>query len=137
MMRKARIGAALLLAVSLVIGIVGAAAAQPPTVPPQSSQPSAKSTAGHRHRLGRQLHKLGLTKQQKEQIKPIVKNAREKTRAIRNNPSLTPSEKRTQILKVRRDAYKQIKPNLTPEQQKKMQAMRRHHRNAAAKPATQ
>ena len=63
---------------------------------------------------------LNLTDAQKAQIQTIMQSTREKVKAVREDSSLTPDAKKTQITALRKDSRQQINALLTPEQQQKL-----------------
>ena len=66
---------------------------------------------------------LDLTDAQKPKVEAIRKNATEKGRALREDTSLTPEEKRAKAKAIREDTATQMKGVLTPEQFAKWQEM--------------
>ncbi|GEM_PF-1430025 len=70
---------------------------------------------------------LGLTEDQKTQLKDIRKNTREQVQAVRQDESLTPEQKRAKIREIERAQNERIRGVLTPEQQRHW-ARRRHDR---------
>lgn len=65
---------------------------------------------------------LGLTPEQAKKISPIVDATSTKLETIR-------SETAERVRSAMEDAERQISPELTPEQQEKLQAMKRRHQN--------
>ena len=66
---------------------------------------------------------LDLTDAQKPKVEAIRKNATEKGRALREDTSLTPEEKKAKAKAIREDTATQMKGVLTPEQFAKWQEM--------------
>ena len=66
---------------------------------------------------------LDLTDAQKPKVEAIRKNATEKGRALREDTSLTPEEKKAKAKAIREDTATQMKGVLTPEQFTKWQEM--------------
>ena len=90
----------------------------------------AQGQAGAGHRMGgaAQMAKLAaylnLSDTQKAEIKPILQNANQQAKAVRQNASLTPDAKKTQLKAIRQGAMKQIRALLTPAQLAKLKALR-------------
>ena len=75
---------------------------------------------------------LQLTDQQKQQLKPILREEAQKLKSLRAQTDLTKRQKRVQLLQIRQDLLARIKPILTPEQLAKWQTLyggtrARHH----------
>ena len=90
--------------------------------------------AGQHQKLG-QLKKLaaylGLTADQKAQIKPIMKNAAQQVRTVREDASLTPAQKKAKVKEIRQASRQQIMMLLTPEQKAKLAALRQDRKSAS------
>jgi len=71
--------------------------------------------------------KLNLTDAQKAQIKSIMKEQRPKVRAIRQDNSLTPEQKKAKLQALRKETQEKIAAILTPEQKEKMKELRQQH----------
>jgi Spy/CpxP family protein refolding chaperone len=71
---------------------------------------------------------LNLTPDQKKQLIPILKAERPKLQAIRNDPSLSRSEKLQRLRAVHAETNPQVKAILTPEQYQKLQVIRKQRR---------
>lgn len=78
---------------------------------------------------------LGLTAEQKQQLKPILRGERAKLKALRDDQSLTRLEKRKKLMALREELMPQLKGVLTPEQLAKWQQLRQQ-RLAKAGPST-
>jgi Spy/CpxP family protein refolding chaperone len=70
-------------------------------------------------RLERMNRTLNLTEEQKSKITPILEKESAKIKAVFDDQSLTRQEKRDKVREIHSASYEQIKPLLTPEQQKK------------------
>ncbi len=73
--------------------------------------------------LQRLTTNLGLTTEQQEKIKPILDEEAAQLKAI-DNEKLTGAERRTRMKELHGATFEKIRPILTPEQQKKHDAMR-------------
>lgn len=105
------------------------------------AQTGAHPRVGQR-RIGRLAQALGLTDAQKAQIKSILQAQRPKVQAVRQNSSLSPEEKKSQLKAIGKETRAQIAAILTPEQKQKLAELRKRHqggrhgdKNAANKPA--
>jgi len=93
------------------------------------SAPTQAQPQGRHHgegRLKKLADYLGLTDAQKAQIKPILENARQQAKIIRQNMTLSPEDKKTQEKELRKSTMEQIKAILTPDQLAKLKAMHQH-----------
>jgi periplasmic protein CpxP/Spy len=74
---------------------------------------------------------LDLTDSQKPKVQEIMKSATEKRKALREDTSLTPEEKKAKVKTLMEDTSTQMKAVLTPEQFTKWEGMtKKMHRNA-------
>lgn len=90
----------------------------------KSTKPGARALAQRRlHRWNALAKWLQLTDEQKAKIKDIVSNAREQARKIRTDGTLSPEQKRKQLLELRQNTRQQIGSVLTPEQREKMRKL--------------
>ncbi|HWB58564.1 MAG TPA: hypothetical protein VG733_03690 [Chthoniobacteraceae bacterium] len=64
---------------------------------------------------------LGLTDEQKADIKSLVEQRRAKVTAVRENKSLSLEQKREQIKQIAQSSFQEIKGILTPEQAQKLE----------------
>jgi protein CpxP len=76
--------------------------------------------------------KVTLTEEQKTKLQPIFAEQQQQVRAIRQDTSLTPEQKKAKIRDVRQKTRGEIMAVLTPEQQQQLQNTRRPHSKAAA-----
>ena len=97
---------------------------------------TANSEHGHHWEKGKHLDhlakELGLTDQQKEQIKALFKAQHPALKAIRENKSLTPEQRKAQMKPIFKGIRQQMKSILTPEQLAKWKELRAEHRNHPA-----
>ncbi|AJE03881.1 hypothetical protein [Geobacter pickeringii] len=75
-------------------------------------------------RLQRMTRHLGLTDDQKAKIQPILEEEAKELKALRDDTSLSRSQKRDKLHEIRTRCHDRIREMLTPEQQKKMDEMR-------------
>ena len=87
-----------------------------PPAPGQSPEAEAKVIA-----LAQQLK---LTPQQDVQVLPILKAEAPKLEAIKNNPSLLPMQKMTQLQAIHSESVPQLQKILSPAQYQQLQAIR-------------
>ncbi len=108
------------------------AAVSQPTLAQTSPTAFAAHKGGHPGggRLAKLAQSLGLTNDQKAQLKPLLKSEAEQVRDIRQNTKLSPEEQRERIKEVRKDTRPQILAILTPEQRAKLKELRHEHRDS-------
>ena len=70
--------------------------------------------------------KLELSKEQREQLRPIMKAHAEAARAIRQNESIDNAEKRQQIRTLREQHLAKLSTILTPDQLETFKKLRKH-----------
>lgn len=70
------------------------------------------------------LSRLNLTDAQKAQIKPILRAAREKIKAVRADTGLTPDARKAKARAIREETKARVAALLTPEQRAKIRAVR-------------
>jgi Spy/CpxP family protein refolding chaperone len=85
----------------------------------------------HGQRMAKLAQALGLTDSQKEQIKPILKDAKAQKQAIEADTKLTPEEKKAKFKELRKATHEKIGAILTPEQKTKLKEMRQAHQHSA------
>jgi len=103
----------------LVLGALGATVLGAPVAPV-----FAKPAIAGAHRGNGMAKQLGLSKDQKSQLKPIRKTAREQIKALKADPTLSKSERKARIKAIRADAMSKTNAVLTPAQQEKLAQMR-------------
>ncbi len=72
--------------------------------------------------------KLSLTDEQDAKLNELAKANEAKMKAIRENPSLDAEAKKKQMQELREHAAEERKAILTPEQQKKLEEMKKEHK---------
>lgn len=75
---------------------------------------------------------LDLTDDQKPKVKAILKDSMDKRKALREDDTLTPEDKKDKAKIIQDDTNAKMKAVLTPEQFTKYQAMTKHARSAPA-----
>src|SRR5690349_5150338 len=70
------------------------------------------------------IRNLNLTPQQKEQVKPIMQNARQQMQQVRQDASLNQEQKRERVAQIQQQTRSEMMNVLTPEQQQKLNNMR-------------
>ncbi len=116
----------------VVAAIMGTCVAARPVLA-QNSTPSGNAGQpglhARAHRKGPAIWaKLGLSKDQRADLRPIMKAQRVKAKAIRTNASLTPKEKHQQLRELHMQTMKQVNKILTPAQRAKLHAMMKEWR---------
>jgi hypothetical protein len=109
-----------------------------------SSAPSQNQAPGQGNAQGQgtpaqssEDNPLGLTEDQKAQLRPIVMKENQDMEAVRNDTSLTQEQKITKANQIRDAASPKIKAILTPEQLQKLSEMQRarQQQNQSAPPS--
>ncbi len=95
------------------------------------AQLKAERKARHQEHFAKHLDKmkteLGLTDAQVTQMKSQREGMQSKFKAIMENESLSREQKRDQFMALKAEAKEQHKKILTPDQQKKMEEMKKKH----------
>ena len=125
--------AAFALAGMLSLQSMARAAETPPATQPAKEEPGAAI----RERMQAVAKELGLTDEQKQQLKPILQTEAEKLKALRDDQSLTRPEKLEKLKTLREELLPQLKEILTPEQLAKWQKLRQERQAKAAPSAPQ
>lgn len=68
--------------------------------------------------------KLNLTDQQKQQFRQISRDSRQQATSVRNDSSLSETDKKTKLHEIRKQAHQQMFAVLTPEQKDQLKQMR-------------
>ena len=93
----------------------------------QAAQDSTSQVADAskvQERLQKLSSELNLTDDQKAKIKPILQNEVSQAKTVRNDNSLSADQRQAQMKDIHSSAKSQINEILTPDQQKKLAAMR-------------
>jgi Spy/CpxP family protein refolding chaperone len=102
----------------------GSATAPATTTTDSNAPATGEVHAGHM----RMLEQLNLTDQQKAQIQAIRANARAKATAVKNDTSLSDTQKQAQLHRIHHVARRRVFRVLTVEQRQQLRAqMRQHH----------
>jgi periplasmic protein CpxP/Spy len=67
---------------------------------------------------------LNLTDEQKTQLKPILQDEAQQLKALHDDSSLSPDQKKAKVAEIRQSHKSQMSSILTPEQQKKLDSMK-------------
>jgi periplasmic protein CpxP/Spy len=134
---------ALLLA-GLVYTATPAATAQDNGSNDQQSAAPAQSQYGHRHfdpqKQTEMLTKhLNLTSDQQPKVLDILKSQQSQMESLRSDTSLAPQDRRSKMMDIHKTSNDQIRALLTPDQQKKFDAMQSRHehwQNQGAAPSS-
>lgn len=103
------------------------AATPPPPPPPPGEHGPGPGGPGHGPRGDRfkmMVEKLNLTEDQKTKIKPIMEEEMKAMAAVRDDESLAKGARREKIIEIIKRTRDQIRPLLTPEQQKTLDEMK-------------
>ena len=94
------------------------------TSPAQQKAPQQPSAQQQNAKLEEIAQYLSLTPEQKAKILPILADEAPKVREIKNDPSLTRMQRAQRIKAIHQQNDPQMKAILSPEQYRKLQAMR-------------
>ena len=72
--------------------------------------------------------KLNLTDDQKAKLKPILQDQMQQMKAVHEDSSLSPEQKRSKAKSIHESFHDQINAVLTPEQQTKFKEMQQEHK---------
>ena len=113
----------------LVLSAAGLAFAQ---TPQESPAPTPDKHVGmHRESADEQLQmlseKLNLTDDQKTKLKPILQDQMNQMKAVHEDSSLSPEQKKAKMKSIHESMHDQINAVLTPEQQTKFKQMQQEH----------
>jgi Spy/CpxP family protein refolding chaperone len=97
---------------------------QPSTDASQANVSDPEAAAAVDARLQQLTTELGLSDDQKTQIKPILLDAAKRLQAVKNDSTRTIEAKKSKMDEVHDSARGQIRQFLTPEQSKKLDAMK-------------
>jgi len=97
---------------------------QPSTDASQAVVADAETAAKVDARLEQLTTELGLSDDQKTQIKPILLDAAKRLQAVKNDNTRTVDAKKAKMDEVHDNARGQIRQFLTPDQSKKLDAMK-------------
>jgi protein CpxP len=104
-----------LAALAIVAGMVGVSI---PAAAQGTAQDAVKAT------LQKISEALNLTDDQKEKLRPILQEEVDKMKAVRDDTSLTPDQKKAKLREIHEAYRPKVNDVLTPEQQAKWQKMK-------------
>ncbi|HZQ24716.1 MAG TPA: hypothetical protein VFA89_18150 [Terriglobales bacterium] len=121
------------LVLAMVLSAASSLCAQDSTTSTSSGQSNATSGTGMandpaENRVRAIANQLDLTPQQRDQIRPIVKQEAERIEAVKNDTSLSPEQKQEKIREIHQTYRPQIANVLTPEQKRKFKEMKQEGR---------
>src|SRR2546428_6487035 len=117
-----------LIAAMLLLSLSPAASANTLTDQSGSSGPIVQGPGGGQRRGGMERDDLNITADQKAKLESIRQNEREQIQAMRSDSSLSIQDKEAKIRSMQESARKQAMSVLTPEQQQKLENVRKNHR---------
>ncbi|MBC7508545.1 MAG: hypothetical protein H7320_07320 [Ferruginibacter sp.] len=91
----------------------------------QNQEQPAKNEVGMKIKNKRLLQSLDLSKEERQKLKSIRRENREKKEAIENSDGLTAAERQQQLKLMHKGAADNIRNILTDEQKAKMKALRK------------
>ncbi len=119
-----------LTAFALAAGIP-ALAQQSTTTPSDSTQSAqtapktkAEKKAARKERKEKMAQELGLTDQQKQQMKALQQDQRKQMKAVRDDSSLSQEQKQAKVKEIHKAGMEKRDALLTPEQREKIQHLR-------------
>jgi Spy/CpxP family protein refolding chaperone len=95
----------------------------------------AAQSGARRDRLQALAQELQLTDEQKNQLRPVLKQEADKLKALREDTSLSTQDRRAKTKEIRNTVSAKMKKVLTTEQWDKYQSLQAERRKGAAKPA--
>lgn len=107
---------------TFAVSLAGFAAAQSAT----GTTATATGNTATQNESGK--NKLGLTADQKTQIKQIRQDEKQQIQAVKADNSLSKDQKKAKIQEIRQNGTSKINGLLTPEQQQKFAQRRANHR---------
>jgi Spy/CpxP family protein refolding chaperone len=127
-----------LTAFALAAGIPALAQQSTTTSDSTQSAPATKADKKawkkeHKERKEKMAKELGLTADQKKQMKALQQDQRKQMEAIRNDSSLSQEQKQAKFKEVHKSGMEKRDALLTPEQRDKMQHLRAEHEAEEAK----
>ena len=135
---------ALAILAMVLLGIKVASSAPFPQAGQQQSWHHGPGAMGPEQELGWLSDKLKLSDDQKAKIKPILEDEHKQLSALREDTSLAREEMHAKFKQIRTNAYDQINPILTEQQQatlkqlqqQRQQGMKARHQNGSGESAT-
>ena len=100
----------------------GNAASQAATQTDQAVDPETRAKV--QAKLQQLSSELNLTDDQKGQIKSIVQDEVQQLKTVKDDASLSPDQKQAKVAEIRQSHKSQMSSILTPEQQKKLDAIK-------------
>lgn len=111
----------------LLAGQTYPATQTPPSTPQQGSAMAGHADASPEAHLQMLSQKLNLTDDQKAKVKPILEDQAQQMKAVRDDTSLSPEQKKAKKKVIHESVDDQIESVLTPEQQTKWTQMKQEH----------
>jgi Spy/CpxP family protein refolding chaperone len=97
-----------------------------PTPPPAGGGQRGERRERRQEMMGKEMaEKLGLSQDQQDKIKVVREKTQADVKAVRDDTSLTEDQKREKIRELRMNSMKDVHAVLTPDQQAKMEQMRK------------
>ena len=117
------------LALAGILGCTAAARSHGPFAENfQSPDPAATQQTDRKDiqesRLEWLTQRLNLTHDEQNKLKPILDDEAKQVRAVRDDASLSPDQRRARIQQIRKSTRPQIEAVLTPDQQKKFDQLK-------------
>lgn len=116
------------LAVAIVLGSLMAFGPQANAADNQGQTQAGGRRQTAQERMKKLAADLNLTQEQQDKLKPVLQEQSKKLRELRQDTSLSATDRRAKAKTIRDDAAKQIKAILTPEQWEKYQKLQQQNR---------
>jgi Spy/CpxP family protein refolding chaperone len=116
----------------VIIALLGAFLALSPSAPADdqkkddkpAAKPERQALSSRVDRLQQVAQELKLTDDQKEKLKPVLREQTKKVRELRQNEDLSRLDRLGKFREIRQGTEEKIKPILTPEQLEKWKELR-------------
>ncbi|MDX6767153.1 MAG: hypothetical protein SFU85_10205 [Candidatus Methylacidiphilales bacterium] len=112
------------LALSLMAAGISPLHAEGQATPPAQGEAGAKGKQGLGGKMEKMQQELQLTPDQIDQVKQAMAGQREKIEAMKNDPNVTPEQKKAMMMETRAKMDEAMNSVLTPEQKAKWEKMK-------------
>jgi len=117
---------------STLIGVIQPVFAEKPAG--ASGRMEKRGGKGKHNRMEKMAQELGLTAAQKTRLQTIMTQTRSQSKAVRNNRSLSETQKRDKMRTIHQASRQRMSDVLTTAQRKKLMGMRSEHRGGKDRP---
>ena len=120
------------LGASTLMGVIQPVFAEKPTG--STSRTEKRGGKGKHNRMEKMAQELGLTAAQKTRLQTIMAQTRQQSKAVRNNKSLSDTQKSEKMREIHQASRQRMSDVLTPAQRKKLMAMKTERRGGKDRP---